>query len=102
MFAIAIIAIAFPKPSSTSSVPSERTTATMSHDAYKAYLQTPGWQSKRLQRFTLDNFQCQYCKIPILISTGHCHHLTYLRLGDEDIDDLVTLCRDCHHTVHSK
>lgn len=28
------------------------------------------------------------------------HHLTYERLGDEDLSDLTPLCADCHAMVH--
>jgi hypothetical protein len=28
------------------------------------------------------------------------HHLTYERVGYEDLDDLVSVCEDCHETVH--
>jgi hypothetical protein len=34
------------------------------------------------------------------LRTGHLHHLTYLRLGDEHDDDLVPLCATHHGQLH--
>jgi len=64
---------------------------------YKAYLASAPWQQKRWERFILDRFVCQGCGAedwPL-----DCHHLTYERLGQEEMDDLVTLCRNCHDLV---
>lgn len=30
----------------------------------------------------------------------HVHHLTYERLGDEDLCDLQALCIECHRLEH--
>ena len=34
------------------------------------------------------------------LRSGHLHHLTYERLGDEDDDDLVPLCARHHRQLH--
>ena len=32
----------------------------------------------------------------------HVHHLTYERVGKENLKDLVTLCRRCHTDIHQR
>jgi len=64
---------------------------------YKAYINSAPWQIKKWERAKLDRFICQGCGAedwPL-----DCHHLTYERLGEEEMDDLVTLCRSCHELV---
>ena len=29
------------------------------------------------------------------------HHLTYERIGNEELDDLIALCSGCHQVVHA-
>ena len=67
----------------------------------RAYLRTSIWDSKRLARLKLDNYTCQSCgltNVPL-----HIHHLKdYDNLGDESIDSLISLCKDCHLFQHEK
>lgn len=64
---------------------------------YKTYINSPEWQVKRLERLKLDHCQCQFCGSAVNVEV---HHLTYRRLGHEDINDLITLCDNCHRSVH--
>jgi len=41
------------------------------------------------------------CKICDSIEKLHVHHLTYVRLGGEELKDLVTLCEPCHVEQHN-
>src|SRR3972149_4733427 len=64
---------------------------------HKAYISSAAWDVRRWERFIIDEFKCQGCgseEWPL-----DCHHLTYKRLGQESIDDLVSLCRSCHRVV---
>ena len=66
----------------------------------RQYLKSDRWQSKR--RFTLarDHYTCQSCGIdgvPLEI-----HHISYANYGDENPEDLVSLCRHCHQSIHDK
>ena len=67
----------------------------------RAYLKSVFWDINRLARLELDNYTCQSCGI-----TGvslHVHHLKdYDKLGDEDINSLVSLCSDCHTFQHEQ
>lgn len=79
-----------------------RKTSYMSYDKYQAYLKSPQWFVKREQVFKRDNFKCRHCHSAVTLETGHCHHKTYRRLGDEQLSDLITLCRKCHDLYHLK
>lgn len=65
---------------------------------YIDYLQSPEWDKKRKQRLHLDGYTCQGCGAknkPLDV-----HHLTYDRFGNEWLDDLESLCRQCHDKRH--
>jgi hypothetical protein len=68
-----------------------------SKDFYKLYLQTDLWKATRRKRIELDGFRCVQCGSPINLNV---HHITYDRLGCEDMEDLVTLCEKCHERLH--
>ena len=61
------------------------------------YLKSIHW--KQLRRIVLmrDNNTCKQCGCTKSLNV---HHITYKRLGDESIDDLVTVCRNCHQAIH--
>lgn len=66
---------------------------------FNAYIKSEAWKKKSLERFKVDGYVCQMC------GSGKnlvCHHITYLRLGNEDIDDLLTVCYSCHKKLHDK
>ncbi len=67
---------------------------------YKEYLQSKEWKQKALQCFERDKFKCRICGSAINI---RAHHLTYKRLGYEELDDLITVCKKCHKNIlHEK
>jgi 5-methylcytosine-specific restriction endonuclease McrA len=63
---------------------------------YQDYLASNEWQEKRLEVLERDDFTCQHCGI----EATEVHHLTYARIFHEALDDLVSLCRDCHAEIH--
>ena len=63
---------------------------------YYDYLKSPRWQRKRRQRLKHDKYRCRTCWSTKRLEVHHC---TYDRLGREKLDDLITLCRDCHQAV---
>lgn len=71
----------------------------MSAKAKSIYLQSPQWLTKRQAVLHRDNYTCQMCS-----STNNLniHHVTYERLGNENLSDLVTLCNNCHSKLHNK
>jgi len=63
------------------------------------YIQSPAWQEKRKMVLERDGYCCTRCGSAINLDV---HHLTYEHFGNEPLEDLVTLCRKCHGTVHKK
>lgn len=64
---------------------------------YNEYIRSDAWIRKRDQRLALDNYQCKKCGTAKNLIV---HHITYKNLGHENMDDLVTLCWNCHNSVH--
>jgi hypothetical protein len=76
-------------------------------DEYDKYLETPHWKAfqKRAfeeQRQRLGHYRCEHCPpdAPRSKEPLHVHHRTYERLGDELLEDVVIICRDCHIKIH--
>ena len=67
---------------------------------YTDYLKSPEWKKIRNSVLERDNFRCAVCG-----STDglNIHHITYENIFNEqeNLSDLVTLCRKCHETIHS-
>jgi 5-methylcytosine-specific restriction endonuclease McrA len=65
---------------------------------YEAYLASPEWRALRRRAIRRDEGRCVKCgsKMPLQV-----HHLTYARMGHEQLDDLVTLCKACHELTHA-
>lgn len=64
---------------------------------YKEYLRSERWYTKREQRKRLDNYTCQRCGSRYNLQV---HHRTYKRRGFEAMEDLETLCKQCHRKEH--
>lgn len=64
---------------------------------YQNYLLTPKWKDKRAKVLKRDNFICQSCLDSPAVDV---HHLTYLRIFDEPLFDLISVCRECHNKIH--
>lgn len=66
---------------------------------YKHYLKGPRWAAKRELWFNTFGKYCRACgttRGPIQL-----HHMTYERLGNERLGDLVALCSNCHKEVET-
>ena len=64
---------------------------------YDEYMHSEDWLQKRMQRLQMDNFQCQICGTA---KNLRVHHITYAHIRNEPMEDLVTLCDECHRKVH--
>jgi hypothetical protein len=64
---------------------------------YADFLETAEWQDVRTAALEAADWRCQVC------NTDHrpeVHHRTYDRLGEELLEDVTVLCRDCHQRVY--
>lgn len=64
---------------------------------YKRYIKSKEWQQKKNERLKKDQQVCKHCGSTRNLEV---HHKTYKNFGRESIDDLITLCRDCHEKMH--
>ena len=69
----------------------------MNRHEYEIYLRSDEWNSIRQSVLMRASYQCEQC-----MNAGrlHVHHLTYERVGNENEDDLIVLCEDCHNSEH--
>ena len=61
------------------------------------YRESKEWAELSQKRFLKDGLRCVKCG-----STKNlvAHHLNYYRMFHEDINDLITLCGECHKKLH--
>ena len=80
-------------------IEADRAGTSLRSDDYRAYINgsIPGWHEKRAERLRMDDGLCVLCTD----EATQVHHVTYDRLGIEDMDDLRSLCASCHAQVHS-
>ena len=75
---------------------------------YDKYLETPHWKAFQKQvyeeqRRRLGHNRCERCPdAGPMKETLHVHHLTYERLGQELLSDVLIICRDCHKRIHGR
>lgn len=63
---------------------------------YQLYLVSPHWYYHRARAHAATGRLCTYCKALHKITT---HHLSYINLGHEPVEDLMVLCWTCHKTA---
>ena len=66
---------------------------------YVAYLRSPEWAKIRILILARDKHQCTMCKAKQRLEI---HHKRYVRFGAENLDDLTTLCHDCHMRLEAE
>lgn len=74
--------------------------------AYDAYLISGTWRARRRAWYAawLTSHgtppMCLVCERVWRPRSGHLHHLTYVRIGREDDEDLAPLCAADHRLLH--
>ena len=63
------------------------------------YLQSAAWHQKRSLVLARDRFACTYCGRHTDLNV---HHIRYSNTFNEPLADLLTLCSDCHHSLHDR
>ena len=64
---------------------------------YKKYLRSDYWKKIKNQVLERDNNRCRLCNSKEKL---HVHHRTYDNLGNEKLEELITLCKKCHYITH--
>jgi 5-methylcytosine-specific restriction endonuclease McrA len=68
---------------------------------YSAYLKTPHWTNKKRLARAMANYRCARCNERRSETVKlEVHHLTYERVGCEELSDLEVLCAPCHRKAH--
>lgn len=63
---------------------------------YSEYINSPEWTATAAEAKMRANFRCQACGSSRELQV---HHITYVRLGQEDPKDLAVFCRSCHELL---
>lgn len=66
---------------------------------YQRYIsdRSPAWMNIRAKVMARAHGWCERCHRR---ACEHVHHLTYVRLGRELMEDLIALCPTCHVLMH--
>ncbi|RZJ91153.1 MAG: hypothetical protein EOO20_05965 [Chryseobacterium sp.] len=64
---------------------------------YHEYLFSDAWKAKRKLVLERDSHICQACKIAVAVDV---HHHKYDNLFNEPLEDLQSMCRECHLEFH--
>lgn len=83
---------------------------TTSHDGRAKFYRTKDWHMLRDRVLKRDNYECQLCKENGKLTTQYdsvleVDHIKPLEQYPElatDIDNLRTLCKDCHNKRHKR
>lgn len=67
---------------------------------YEEYMNSNEWQKKREEAFLEYGEYCHACKKDQ--GSFDIHHKTYKHFTDEELSELIPLCRKCHDGVHEK
>jgi len=67
---------------------------------HEVYLKSNHWKCMRKLCLFLAKNCCQECGEKHYQYNLQLHHLEYDNLYDEDPDDLLVLCKECHHNIH--
>jgi 5-methylcytosine-specific restriction endonuclease McrA len=67
---------------------------------YAERRQTKEWAILKRQVHRRDGYRCRLCNRDDV--ELHIHHRTYENYAQEKLEDLITLCKECHHDSHFK
>lgn len=66
---------------------------------YNQYMKSEEWQTLRRKVFARAKGICEGCGEAAATAV---HHLTYERMGEEMLFDLVAVCQGCHDKIHER
>jgi len=65
-------------------------------EEYRRYLRSPQWKARCAAVLKRDKGCCRFCGG----RATQVHHLTYARIFNESLYDLVAICENCHRALH--
>lgn len=71
----------------------------LGYQSYRDYLRSPAWRALRIEHRNTYGETCCLCEEKD--KRTHLHHLTYERVGNEQLTDLARLCGNCHRMIHT-
>ena len=63
------------------------------NEDYRAYLASGYWREKRKEFLEEVNYECEECGETEGLQV---HHLNYDCIGEEEKEDVLVLCKECH------
>jgi len=66
---------------------------------YNGYLKSQAWFEKKEAVHKRAEYTCEICKTA---TSFQVHHLTYERVGNENMEDLIAVCASCHEELHNR
>jgi hypothetical protein len=66
---------------------------------HDSYLKSDLWRKKRELVMNRDGHMCQAC---LSKKAEHVHHLSYKHWKNEPLFDLISVCKECHDSIHEK
>ncbi|SUK02787.1 HNH endonuclease [Staphylococcus aureus] len=75
-------------------------------DKRNKFYHSTSWNRLRMKAYLRDNRECQHCKREDKVVKGqNVHHIKPIDQRPDlalDINNLITLCIDCHNKVHGR
>lgn len=72
----------------------------ISKEEKQSYLHSNEWNIIRKARLAIDRYTCTKCGNQGV--SLEVHHLNYRSWKHENMEDLTSLCRDCHQSIHDE
>lgn len=66
---------------------------------YEDYIKSDEWKKRREWALYFWEYRCSLC---FSEDDLQVHHRTYQRLGNENLNDLIVLCKSCHERFHER
>ncbi len=76
---------------------------------YLSVLESARWRKLKWRRLQVARFKCEDCDWEFFgrspksaLKFFELHHITYVRVGSEHLEDVRILCPTCHRKRHGK
>ncbi|MBF0818736.1 HNH endonuclease [Streptococcus acidominimus] len=83
---------------------------TSTRDGRRRFYQSSQWRALRQEALDRDHYECQWCRLEGRVTTeldsilevDHINELEYYPEQALDLDNLRTLCKECHNKRHKR